>query len=164
MLWCIQHETTWGSVIERVPGLSRGLEGLLWLCQSCGHAKWAMISAWGVGGKDAGYNTSPFLQWLQQYSSRWASAELGTCVCQTVKHILINSRRWVYRNTLCNWFQLKTSPDSSNLPLDENQEEKMELFDTDLLFFPLASSSYHFLLLYSPVLIKASFLSLIRQA
>lgn len=81
-----------------------------------------------------------------------------------MKHILCTSLRLVYRNTVCNWFQLKPSPDPSDLPLGESQQENGERFCYCFaFFFGLATSFCHFITWQSLVLLKVSFLSLLSD-
>lgn len=134
MLWCIQHHYVgicdWKSS---------------WTEQGFGGASMTLSESWPCKmGYDKCMGCWREGCWLQHISLSAVVTALffyvslsrtGNLCCQTVKHVLIISQRWVYRNRLCNWFQLKTSPDSSNLPLDENQKEKKELFETDLLSF-----------------------------
>lgn len=49
-----------------------------------------------------------------------------------MEHIFRISPRLGYRNTVCNWFQLKPLPDPSDLPLGENSRRKGSFFVTVL--------------------------------
>lgn len=158
------YETTWGSVHrKRFWSWTRGLERLRW--QTHDLAKWAMINVYGV--LDRRMLAAACLPFCSAYSNIvWISLSSAgnLCLCQPMKHIFRISPRLGYRNTVCNWFQLKPSPDPSDLPLSENQQVKGELFC--YCFAPpsfwgcLATSSCYFIMWQSLVLLKASFLSL----
>lgn len=84
---------------------------------------------------------------------RWISLSRIGCLCLSNHEMcFMDLTDQLYRNKLCNWFRLKTSPQPPSLPPDENQEEKEELFVTIFALLP-----YH--TLYSAVPMKISFLS-----